>query len=44
MLRQALSPVLGAAASDILERAGIAPTLRGEQLSVDDFLAIARVG
>lgn len=44
MLRQALSPVLGTAASDILERAGIAPTLRGEQLSVDDFLAIARVG
>lgn len=44
MLRQALSPVLGTAAADTLERAGIAPTLRGEQLSVDDFLAIARVG
>ena len=44
MLRQALIPVLGGAASDTLKRAGIASTLRGEQLSVDDFLAIARVG
>jgi 16S rRNA (adenine1518-N6/adenine1519-N6)-dimethyltransferase len=44
MLRQALSPVLGdsAAASARLEAAGIAPTARGEELTVDDFLAIAR--
>ena len=44
MLRQALAGVLGPAASDILERAGVDPTTRGEQLSVDDFLSIARVG
>jgi hypothetical protein len=25
-----------------METAGIAPTLRGEQLTVDDFVAIAR--
>ncbi|MEO7146332.1 MAG: 16S rRNA (adenine(1518)-N(6)/adenine(1519)-N(6))-dimethyltransferase RsmA [Terrimesophilobacter sp.] len=43
MLRQALSPVL-TTPSETLEKAGIDPTLRGEQLSVDDFLAIARVG
>lgn len=43
MLRQALVPVFGSAASAILERAGIDPTARGEQLTVDDFLAIARV-
>ncbi|MFT4213449.1 MAG: 16S rRNA (adenine(1518)-N(6)/adenine(1519)-N(6))-dimethyltransferase RsmA [Microbacterium sp.] len=45
MLRQALAPLLGgssAAASDALERVGIDPTLRGEQLTVDDFVAIAR--
>ena len=44
MLRQALSPVLGdsTAASARLEAAGIAPTARGEELTVDDFLAIAR--
>jgi len=45
MLRQSLSSVLGgsaAAASSALERAGIAPTLRGEQLTVEDFVAIAR--
>lgn len=44
MLRQALSAVLGgsaAAASDALERAGVEPTLRGEQLSIDDFVRIA---
>ncbi|WP_137843916.1 16S rRNA (adenine(1518)-N(6)/adenine(1519)-N(6))-dimethyltransferase RsmA [Microbacterium sp. 2FI] len=44
MLRQALSSVLGgssAAASEILERAGVAPTARGEELSVDDFARIA---
>jgi len=44
MLRQALSVVLGdsAAASARLEAAGIAPTARGEELTVDDFLAVAR--
>ena len=44
MLRQALIPVLGdsAAASARLEAAGLAPTSRGEELTVDDFLAIAR--
>ena len=46
MLRQALSDLLGgsAAASEQLVRAGIDPTRRGEQLTVDDFLAIARAG
>lgn len=44
MLRQALAGVLGSGPSDILERAGVDPTSRGEQLSVDGFLAIARVG
>ncbi|MBG6059555.1 16S rRNA (adenine1518-N6/adenine1519-N6)-dimethyltransferase [Cryobacterium sp. MP_M5] len=44
MLRQSLSSVLGdsATASAILAEAGIDPTERGEQLTVDDFLAIAR--
>ena len=45
MLRQALSGVLGgssAAAVQTLERAGIDPQARGEQLRVEDFLAIAR--
>ena len=45
MLRQALSGVLGgssAAAAQTLERAGIDPQARGEQLRVGDFLAIAR--
>jgi 16S rRNA (adenine1518-N6/adenine1519-N6)-dimethyltransferase len=44
MLRQALSVVLGgsAAASARLEAAGIAPTARGEELTVADFLAVAR--
>ena len=44
MLRQALAPVLGdsAAASARLEAAGLAPTSRGEELTVADFLAIAR--
>jgi 16S rRNA (adenine1518-N6/adenine1519-N6)-dimethyltransferase len=44
MLRQALSVVLGdsAAASARIEAAGVAPTARGEELSVLDFLAIAR--
>ncbi|MFZ2963087.1 MAG: 16S rRNA (adenine(1518)-N(6)/adenine(1519)-N(6))-dimethyltransferase RsmA [Rhodoglobus sp.] len=45
MLRQSLVAVLGdsVAASARLEAAGIAPTARGEELSVKDFLAIARV-
>ena len=44
MLRQSLAAVLGdsVAASARLEAAGIAPTARGEELSVEDFLAIAR--
>ncbi|WP_417510812.1 16S rRNA (adenine(1518)-N(6)/adenine(1519)-N(6))-dimethyltransferase RsmA [Microbacterium sp.] len=44
MLRQALSVVLGgtaAEASAVLEKAGVAPTARGEQLTVDDFVRIA---
>jgi 16S rRNA (adenine1518-N6/adenine1519-N6)-dimethyltransferase len=45
MLRQSLSGVLGgsaAVASEVLERAGVAPESRGEQLVVEDFLRIAR--
>jgi 16S rRNA (adenine1518-N6/adenine1519-N6)-dimethyltransferase len=45
MLRQALSGVLGgsaAAASEVLERAGVDPQIRGEQLGMADFLRIAR--
>ena len=42
MLRQSLSPVLGAAASDVLEAGGVAPTARGEELTVLDFLRVAR--
>ncbi|MBX0299673.1 16S rRNA (adenine(1518)-N(6)/adenine(1519)-N(6))-dimethyltransferase RsmA [Cryobacterium sp. 1639] len=44
MLRQSLSGVLGdsAQATAVLVRAGIDPTERGEQLTVDHFLAIAR--
>ena len=39
-----LAPVLGdtAAASAVLEAAGVSPTERGEQLTVHDFLRIAR--
>ncbi|MFT4210318.1 MAG: 16S rRNA (adenine(1518)-N(6)/adenine(1519)-N(6))-dimethyltransferase RsmA [Microbacterium sp.] len=46
MLRQSLSGLLGgsaAAASEVLRRAGVDPTARGEQLAVEDFLRIARV-
>jgi 16S rRNA (adenine1518-N6/adenine1519-N6)-dimethyltransferase len=45
MLRQALAPVYGdsATASAALEAAGLAPTQRGEQLSIADFVALARV-
>ncbi|PXA68118.1 16S rRNA (adenine(1518)-N(6)/adenine(1519)-N(6))-dimethyltransferase RsmA [Cryobacterium arcticum] len=44
MLRQSLSTVLGdsAQATVVLQSAGIDPTERGEQLTVHDFLAIAR--
>jgi 16S rRNA (adenine1518-N6/adenine1519-N6)-dimethyltransferase len=44
MLRQALSVVLGdsTTASARIEAAGLAPTARGEELTVRDFLAIAR--
>ena len=44
MLRQALAESLGgpAAASARMESAGVDPTLRGEQLTVADFLRIAR--
>jgi len=44
MLRQALSGVFGGSteASERLVAAGIAPTARGEELTVLDFLAIAR--
>jgi 16S rRNA (adenine1518-N6/adenine1519-N6)-dimethyltransferase len=44
MLRQSLSVVLGdsATASSRIEAAGLTPTSRGEELTVRDFLAIAR--
>ncbi|MGR2753904.1 16S rRNA (adenine(1518)-N(6)/adenine(1519)-N(6))-dimethyltransferase RsmA [Agromyces arachidis] len=45
MLRQSLSGRLGgsaAAASAVLERAGVDPQGRGEQLTVSDFLRVAR--
>ena len=44
MLRQALATVLGgsaSAASAVLESAGVAPTARGEELTIDDFVAIS---
>jgi 16S rRNA (adenine1518-N6/adenine1519-N6)-dimethyltransferase len=44
MLRQSLSGVLGdsTAATQRLEAAGLAPTSRGEELTIADFLALAR--
>ncbi|MFJ3382030.1 16S rRNA (adenine(1518)-N(6)/adenine(1519)-N(6))-dimethyltransferase RsmA [Curtobacterium sp. NPDC090217] len=44
MLRQALSGILGgsAHASEVLEASGIAPTARGEELGVDDFVRLGR--
>jgi 16S rRNA (adenine1518-N6/adenine1519-N6)-dimethyltransferase len=44
MLRQALAVVLGDSgrASTVLETAGIDPTARGEQLTVLEFLHVAR--
>ena len=46
MLRQALSGVYGSstAATEVLERAGVDPTLRGEALALDDFIRIAQAG
>ncbi|SDS37673.1 dimethyladenosine transferase [Agrococcus carbonis] len=46
MLRQALSGVFGssAAATAVLEAAGIEPTLRGEALGLADFIRIAEAG
>ncbi len=44
MLRQALAGVLGgsaAAASAVLDAAAVAPTARGEELSIDDFMRVA---
>lgn len=44
MLRQSLAPVLGgsaASAGEVLARAGVPPTLRGEQLDVAAFVRIA---
>lgn len=43
MLRQALSGIFGssAEASEILTQAGVAPTARGEDLTVDDYHRIA---
>ncbi|WGD38251.1 16S rRNA (adenine(1518)-N(6)/adenine(1519)-N(6))-dimethyltransferase RsmA [Lysinibacter sp. HNR] len=45
MLRQSLQSVLGdtATASEIIEAAGVRPESRSEQLTVHDFLAIARI-
>ncbi|AXE54049.1 16S rRNA (adenine(1518)-N(6)/adenine(1519)-N(6))-dimethyltransferase RsmA [Aurantimicrobium sp. MWH-Uga1] len=44
MLRQALAELCGssAAAIELLERSGIEPTLRGEQLGIAEFVSIAR--
>lgn len=44
MLRQALAELCGssAAATQLLERAGVEPTLRGEQLGIAEFVSIAR--
>lgn len=45
MLRQALAVVLGGSAleaSAVLDRAGVAPTARGEELTAAEFLRIAR--
>jgi 16S rRNA (adenine1518-N6/adenine1519-N6)-dimethyltransferase len=46
MLRQALAGYAGSSAEAIalLEKAGIDPTLRGEQLGIADFVSIAQAG
>lgn len=43
MLRQALKQLLGSAGAvtDLLARAGISPTARGEQLSIDQYVRLA---
>ena len=43
MLRQSLLGIFGADAVSVLERAGVDPTRRAEELSLSDFLCIARV-
>ena len=45
MLRQSLGGVLGGAAeaAGLMERAGIDPTARGEELAVEDFVRLVRV-
>ncbi|GGH38023.1 16S rRNA (adenine(1518)-N(6)/adenine(1519)-N(6))-dimethyltransferase RsmA [Microbacterium album] len=46
MLRQALAGVLGGSAgsaSEVLEAARVAPTARGEELGIEDFLRVARL-
>jgi 16S rRNA (adenine1518-N6/adenine1519-N6)-dimethyltransferase len=42
MLRGALSGILGNNASEIISRAGIDPTVRGEALTLTDFIKIAQ--
>jgi len=42
MLRQALRPVLGPAAEDVLRSAGIDPAARAETLRLDDWAGLAR--
>ena len=44
MLRQSLSAIYGSSqeASEVLERAGIDPTARGEALTIADFVSIAQ--
>ena len=42
MLRRSLAPLLGDAAPDVLEAAGVAPTARAEALGLDDWAAVAR--
>jgi 16S rRNA (adenine1518-N6/adenine1519-N6)-dimethyltransferase len=46
MLRQALAGYAGSSAEAIalLEKAGIDPTMRGEQLGITDFVSIAQAG
>ena len=46
MLRSALSPMFGSsqAAEEVLNQAGVDPTLRGESLDIDSFCAIAKLG
>lgn len=42
MLRQSLAAVFGGEATSVLERAGVNPTQRAEELTAHDFLSIAR--